>query len=131
MDLAAINVRKLKKERAVLEVVKAAVEEFKAAKAAYEQESTTSTSEPAARVEEPTRLGGAEPTKIEVPPTEEGVMILPVVIETPPVTERKPSGLTVPKSADVNAAADQVRTAKQSGRQGGKGRGKGGNQGGS
>jgi hypothetical protein len=139
-DLAAINVRRLKKERAGLEDVKAAVAEFVAAKAAHEQEllaPSVATRNPedvprgerAANGVEPATV--VEPVKVETQPAEEGVMNLPVMLtEAIPSTERKTSGLTVPKSAEVNAALDQVRIAKQSGSRGGKGR-KGVNQGGS
>lgn len=107
MDQAAIRVRTLKSARAPLETVKAAVEEFKAAKAAHAltqapESFQTSREEPIVEHQNVLRPDEAAFTNNNL------------------MGERQISGAAVPRSPELNAAADQIRAAKQSGEQGGR-----------
>jgi len=126
MDQAALNVRRLKKERAPLEVVKAAVQEFKAAKAAWASEALSpGTSELSSPLDVSPPLGVKKPEVVVAEPViEGGVMTLPLVLVDPATPVAASS--SVPK-AEASPAADPVRNGRKGG---GRARGKG-NPGGS
>jgi len=111
MDIAALNVRKLKKERAQLEQVKAAVEEFKAARSAYENE----TGAP------PTLTESSEPAKADEP----AAKAEPQAAETP-TAEKKPGNQLKPPKGEANAGGEQGRGGKGGNRGGKRGKGQGG-----